>query len=52
MPIDEIKIYYDTKTKVMYAKGLYSITVLFNADGTPMLYEREDGKLKTAGKGR
>ena len=39
---ENISVYYDTKTKVMYADGYCSLTVLFNADGTPMLYEEKE----------
>ena len=37
-------VYYDKNTKVMYAARATNgwSTVLFNADGTPMLYEGED----------
>lgn len=38
---DNLSVYYDTKTKVMYARRHYSLTVLVNSDGTPMLYEEE-----------
>ena len=41
-PGEDFYIYYDTKTKVMYAKGYCTLTVLLNADGTPMLYEGEE----------
>lgn len=36
---DNICVYYDTKTKVMYAWNGHSASVLLNADGTPMLWE-------------
>lgn len=38
-PGANMSIYYDTKTKVMYARSGNGYTVLLNADGTPMLYE-------------
>jgi hypothetical protein len=41
--ICHLTVCYDTKTKVMYAIRYESgVTVLLNADGTPMLYEGED----------
>lgn len=39
---ENLVVYYDTKTKVMYAHGYNSLTVLLNADGTPMLYEEKE----------
>ncbi len=39
---ENLSVYYDTKTKVMYATGYYTLTVLLNADGTPMLYEEKE----------
>ena len=38
-----LTVCYDTKTKVMYAiRYDIGVTVLLNADGTPMLYESEE----------
>lgn len=34
-------IYYDPQTRVMYAWDTYTCTALLNADGTPMLYEKD-----------
>lgn len=39
---DNLNVCYDTKTKVMYAYRGYALTVLLNADGTPMLYEDKE----------
>lgn len=43
---DDLKIYCDKKTKVMYlVKSIYKgggITVLVDADGKPLLYEGEE----------
>lgn len=38
----ELSIYYDTNTKVMYVVDGHRMSVLMNADGTPMLYDSEE----------
>ena len=40
-PYSSLTVFYDTETKVMYAWGGHSLTVLMNPDGTPMLYEED-----------
>jgi hypothetical protein len=33
------RLYYHKDTKVMYVQLGYGVTVLLNADGTPMIYD-------------
>lgn len=37
--LDEQQVFYDVNTKVMYALGYRTCTVLLNSDGTPMLWK-------------
>ena len=46
---DEINIYYDTETKVMYQyvdgyEGIGGPSVIYNQDGTPMLWNEDTGE--------
>ena len=40
-PYHHSSVYYDENTKVMYATWSTGLTVLLNADGTPMLWEED-----------